>query len=133
MRRDAREAVFTLLYRDLYCNDEDLNFKNKIFKEHSLNQVDMEFANKLYSSIKEHESELLEKLANLSNGFLLNRIFNTDKCALLIGLCEMTYFEDVPKIVAIDEAVAISKKYSTEKSQQFVNGVLAEYKKQLEA
>lgn len=133
MRRNAREAVFTLLYRDLFCNEEDSSFKSKIYKEHSLTDADVIFADKLYNTIKENESILLERLANLSKGFMLNRIFNTDKCALLIGLCEMSFFADVPKIVAIDEAVALSKKYSTEKSQQFVNGILAEYKKQQEA
>lgn len=132
MRRDAREAVFILLYRDLYCNENDPNFKNKIYKEHQLSETDVTFADRLYNSVKENEALLLEKLSDLSKGFMLNRIFNTDKCALLIGLCEMTYFDDVPKIVAIDEAVSLSKKYSTEKSQQFVNGILAEYKKQLE-
>ena len=44
----------------------------------------------------------------------------------------MTYFEDVPKIVAIDEAVNLTKVYSGEKSQSFVNGILAEYKKRQE-
>lgn len=132
MRRDAREAVFTLLYRDLYCNEKDTSFKSKIYKEHALSETDIVFADKLYDCVKQNEEFLLDKLSSLSKGFLLNRIFNTDKCALLIGLCEMTYFDDVPKIVAIDEAVALSKKFSTEKSQQFVNGVLAEYKKQLE-
>lgn len=133
MRRDAREAVFALLFKDLFCNEYDSAFKKKIYTEFKLNKADEEFADLLYSTVKKNEQQLLDCLANLSNGFNLNRIFNTDKCALLIGLCEMTYFNDVPKIVAIDEAVALSKKYSAEKSQQFVNGILAEYKKRLEA
>ncbi|MBQ7408409.1 MAG: transcription antitermination factor NusB [Clostridia bacterium] len=133
MRKDAREAVFVLLYRDCFCNECDEQFVKRIYKEHNLNENDISFANNLYSTVKENEQALLSIISNLSQGFMLNRIFLTDKCALLIGLCEMTYFPDVPKIVAIDEAVSLTKKFSGEKSQGFVNGILAEYKKQQEA
>ena len=129
MRRDAREAVFSLLFKDLFNEESDLNFKKKIYSEHKLTESDVEFANLLYDTVKSNYESLLLQIEELSQGFKLNRIFNTDKCALLIGMCEMTYMPEIPKIVAIDEAVALSKKYSTEKSQQFVNGILAEYKK----
>ena len=132
MRKDAREAVFKLLYRDCFCQEHDTEFMQRIFFEHKLNEKDSEFATKLYNQIIEHKDELLDLIASLSQGFMLNRIFVTDKCALLIGLCEMTYFDDVPKIVAIDEAVNLTRIFSGEKSQGFVNGILAEYKKRQE-
>ena len=133
MRRDAREAVLIRLYRDCFCSEQDDAFTARIYKERKLTEADKSFADSLYTTIKEHESELLEIISQLSQGFLLNRIFLTDKCALLIGLCEMSYFaEAVPTIVAIDEAVSLTKIYSGEKSQSFVNGILAEYKKRQE-
>ena len=79
------------------------------------------------------KGEILALIGEIAQGFDINRIFPTDKCALLIGMCEMTYFPDIPKIVAIDAAVNLSMKYSTEKSGDFVNGILAEYKKRLES
>ena len=133
MRKDAREAVFKLLYRDCFCEEHDSEFMRRVFFEHKLNEKDCEFATKLYEEIVAHKDELLELISSLSQGFMLNRIFLTDKCALLIGLCEMTYFADVPKIVAIDEAVNLTRIYSAEKSQGFVNGILAEYKKRQDA
>ena len=134
MRRDAREAVLIRLYRDCFCSEQDDAFTARIYKERKLTEADKNFANSLYTTIKDHESELLEIISQLSQGFLLNRIFLTDKCALLIGLCEMSYFaEAVPTIVAIDEAVSLTKIYSGEKSQSFVNGILAEYKKRQES
>lgn len=132
MRKDAREAVFKILYRDCFCDERDNDFILRVFNEHKLSENDFTFANTLYQTINTHKEQLLDCISNLSQGFLLNRIFLTDKCALLIGLCEMTYFDDVPKIVAIDEAVNLTKKFSGEKSQGFVNGILAEYKKRLE-
>lgn len=133
MRKDSREAVFVLLYRDCFCQEFDEKFKAKIYKDHNLNEVDARFADSLYFAVKENEEYLLNVISSLSQGFLLNRIFLTDKCALLIGLCEMAFSADVPKIVAIDEAVNLTKKYSGEKSQSFVNGILAEFKKRQES
>ena len=133
MRKDAREAVFVLLYRDCFLAEKDDDFISRIYKEFSLNDLDKEFANNLYTCVKENEDNLCDLISQLSQSFLLNRIFLTDKCALLIGLCELTFSTDVPKIVAIDEAVNLSKKYSGEKSHSFVNGILAEYKKRQES
>ena len=132
MRKDAREAVFIALYRDCFITDSSSDFFAKVCKERKLNDNDTHFATKLYNVVKDNEQTLLEYISQLSQGFMLNRIFLTDKCALLIGLCEMCYFEDVPKIVAIDEAVNLTKKYSGEKSQSFVNGILAEFKRRQE-
>ena len=132
MRKDAREAVLILLYRDCFIAEYDADFVNKVYNEQKLNDADRDFANNLYNKIKENEQQLCDIISQLSQSFLLNRVFLTDKCALLIGLCELTFFEDVPKIVAIDEAVNLSKKYSGEKSHSFVNGILAEYKRRQE-
>ena len=46
---------------------------------------------------------------------------------MLMAMAEIRYAEDVPDVVAIDEAVGLAKKYSTEKSAGYVNGVLAAF------
>ncbi len=132
MRKDAREAVLVLLYRDLFNQENDDGFIKKIFAEKKLSESDEKFASALYSVIKEHEDEITEIISELSNGFDFSRLFFTDKCALKIGVAELKYFNDVPSIVAIDEAVSLTKKYSSEKSPSFVNGILAAFKKKLE-
>ena len=132
MRKDAREAVLVLLYGDLYIDPREENDVNAFLRERKLGDADMAFARELYAKVKEHEDSLLETIGEIAKGFRLNRIFPVDKCALLIGMCELTYSPDVPSIVAIDEAVNLSRKYSTEKSSDFVNGILAEYKKRLD-
>ena len=133
MRKDAREAVLILLYGDLFVDKRDSAETDKFLAEKKLSDSEKLFAKNLYGTINENKDYLLSIIGEIAQGFNLNRIFPTDKCALLIGMCEMTYFPDVPKIVAIDEAVNLSMKYSTEKSSDFVNGILAEYKKRLES
>lgn len=52
------------------------------------------------------------------------RLAVIDKIILRIGICELLYFDDIPPKVSINEAIEIARRYSTEKSDKFVNGVL---------
>lgn len=132
MRRDAREAVFTLLYRDLFVNEQDEGFIKKTFADFRLSESDEKFALALYSAVNENAAEITDIISDLSRGFDFSRLFLTDKCALKIGVAELKYFSDVPDIVAIDEAVSLTRKYSSDKSPSFVNGILAALKKKLD-
>ena len=67
---------------------------------------------------------LEERLGKYAVGFSSERLFPADKSALCMAMAEILYI-GTPAVVAVDEAVALAKKYSTEKSVGFVNGVLA--------
>lgn len=132
MRRDAREAVYKILYADLFYENDD-EFEKETIEESSLSKDDEEFANALLSAIKEHKSELEEIIGKHARGYSFERIFSTDKCALYIAVAEIKYFDDIPAVVSIDEALSLVRKYSTEESLNFVNGILASVKKEQEA
>ena len=132
MRRDAREAVYKILYADLFYEHDD-EFEKETMEESSLSKDDEEFANALLSAIKEHKSELEEIIGKHARGYSFERIFSTDKCALYIAVAEIKYFDDIPTVVSIDEALSLVRKYSTEESLNFVNGILAFVKKEQEA
>ena len=132
MRRDAREAVYKILYADLFYENDD-EFEKETMDESSLSKDDEEFANALLSAIKEHKSELEEIIGKHARGYSFERIFSTDKCALYIAVAEIKYFDDIPTVVSIDEALSLVRKYSTEESLNFVNGILASVKKEQEA
>ena len=124
MRRQAREAVFKFIFSKLFnVNDEGLF--NVIIKD--LNEDDKQFATSLLSAVEKDMEKNLSVISELAIGFKLNRLFNVDKCALLIGMTELNNFPDTPVPVVIDEAVSLSAKYSTEKSTDFVNGILSNY------
>ena len=132
MRRDAREAVYKILYADLFYENDD-EFEKETMEESSLSKDDEEFANALLSAIKEHKSELEEIIGKHARGYSFERIFSTDKCALYIAVAEIKYFDDIPTVVSIDETLSLVRKYSTEESLNFVNGILASVKKEQEA
>jgi N utilization substance protein B len=132
MRKNAREAVYKLLF-SLQFNDKfDDNYKLFIFSEENLTDEDMLFANQLLDSYFNNEDAVNEIISKLSNGYKLERLYSTDKCALQLAITEMTYLSGIPYIVTISEAMELIRKYSTKDSPNFVNGILAEYKKQLE-
>ena len=131
MRKDAREVVYKILFSKLYVDyDEDLFIE--LCKEFSLNGDEVSFARALLKSIDDNKEALDKVISELANNYKLDRVYPTDRCALYIGLAEMTYSEDVPNVVAIDEAVSLCRKYSTKESLSFVNGILAKYKNNLE-
>ena len=129
MRTLAREIVFKYVYSRLF-NPNDEGLFDVLAKE--LNDDDKTFALTIKNQIISNEQIYFEKISDLSIGFKLNRIYSTDKCAMQIAICEMRYFDDVPNIVAISEAMELVRKYSTAESPNFVNGILAEFKKRLE-
>lgn len=132
MRRDARDAVYKILYADLF-NDNDEVFEKEMFGESKLSKEDLEFAHSLLNAINEHKSEIEEIISSYAKGYKFERLYSTDKCALYIAVAELKYFADVPNVVAIDEALSLVRKYSTDESLNYVNGILASLKKDLEA
>ena len=132
MRRDARDAFYKILYADLF-NDNDEVFEKEMFGESKLSKEDLEFARSLLNVIKEHKSEIEEIISSYAKGYKFERLYSTDKCALYIAVAELKYFADVPNVVAIDEALSLVRKYSTDESLNYVNGILASLKKDLEA
>lgn len=72
-----------------------------------------------------HGGEKYEELiASKSKNWDLDRISDTDKILLLMAIQEMINFPGIPLKVTINEYIEVSKKYSTPKSKQFINGVL---------
>ncbi len=132
MRRDARDAVYKILYADLF-NDNDEVFEKEMFGESKLSKEDQEFARSLLNVINEHKSEIEEIISSYAKGYKFERLYSTDKCALYIAVAELKHFADVPNVVAIDEALSLVRKYSTDESLNYVNGILASLKKDLEA
>lgn len=124
MRSLAREYVFKYLFSRLF-NPSDEGLFDVLIKDLSL--ADKKFAEDLKSAVLNGEEKYLDLLSKYSSTYQLNRIFNTDKCAILIGMAELDNFRDTPIPVVIDEAVKLAAIFSGDKSTDYVNGILAEY------
>lgn len=126
MRSLAREVVFKYVFSRLF-NPCDEGLFDILVKDDGLNDADKDFARELLGFIDQKYDEYLSIIGRLAEGYKLNRVFNADKCALLIGMAEFDNYKDTPVAVIINEAVNLSAKFSTERSTDFVNGILAKY------
>ena len=128
MRTYARECVFKYIFARLF-NPSDEGLFAVLCKE--LGEEDKVFAQNLLNFIDNNWDKYLDRIEALSVGFNLDRLHKADKCALLLGMAELENFKETPVAVVINEAVNIVAKFSTESSTNFVNGILAEFVKEI--
>jgi transcription antitermination protein NusB len=89
------------------------------------------FAEPLIRGVLEHRDTLDEVIRKYTENWELHRIANVDRNILRLAIYEMQYREDIPPVVSINEAVEIAKKFSTQDSGRFVNGILDKVKGEL--
>ncbi len=130
-RKAAREYAYKLVFEYITDKDAQTPTKDEIFKDPNLTKIDADYITSVYEGVQAHYDEILEIISNHAKNFRLDRIFKPDLAALMLAICEMKYLKDIPHNVSISEAVELVKLYSTEKSYQFVNGVLAGVYKEL--
>lgn len=89
------------------------------------------FADPLIQGALQHRSEIDTRIQQHAKNWDLHRMAAVDRNILRLAMYEMLYREDIPPVVSINEAVDIAKKYSTEDSGRFVNGILDGLRKEL--
>ena len=130
-RSTAREHLFQLTFEQLFSEDKNDVTLEAYLMDASLTDSDKLYVRKAYDSIYTHLDELKGIVAKYSNGFNIDRIYTPDLAAMIVSVYEMKYVPEVPAAVSINEAVELVKRYSTEKSKSYVNGVLASVNKAL--
>ena len=91
-----------------------------------------EFAEPLVRGVLEHREVIDERLQKLAANWDLHRMAGVDRNILRLAAFEMMHREDIPPVVAINEAVDIAKRFSTDESGRFVNGILDKLAAQLD-
>lgn len=124
MRSYAREAAFCKIYTYIMRQDFDGDFSQ--FDQSKLDESDLQFAQVLVEGVIANKAEIDGVIAELSKQFKLSRIYRPDLAALELGIYEIQH-TDTPYPVVINEVVGLAKKYSTDKSVSFVNGILASF------
>lgn len=121
MRSDARENAFKLIFEGLFHEaDEELSKENlKPLKK----QEDIEFFETIVSKFAENQTVMQQKIEAHLKNFEYDRVFKVDLALIYLALTEILYCK-TPKAVAINEALELSKTYSTEKSSKFINGIV---------
>jgi transcription antitermination protein NusB len=90
-----------------------------------------QFADKLIHGVLEHRDLLDARIKQYTQNWDLPRMAVVDRNVLRLAIYEMLYRDDIPPIVSINEAVDIAKRFSTQDSGKFVNGILDRMKNDL--
>lgn len=89
------------------------------------------FAEPLIRGAVQHRAEADERIKKHVKNWELHRIAAVDRNILRLAIYEMLHRDDIPPVVSINEAVDIAKKFSTQDSGKFVNGILDKVKGEL--
>lgn len=84
-----------------------------------------DYINKIATTFKEKKQDVDNIIKELAFGWDIDRLFKIDKDILRISIIELVFMKDAPHKVVIDEALELAKKYSTDDSPSFINGILA--------
>ena len=83
-----------------------------------------DFAVPLVAGVVEHRQEVDERISRYAENYHLDRLAVVDRNVLRLAIYEMLHRPDIPPVVSINEAIEIAKRFGTEESSRFVNGIL---------
>ncbi|MEG1582127.1 MAG: transcription antitermination factor NusB [Clostridia bacterium] len=123
-RKEAREELIKLVYE--FCmNGERNDITLEEICSHDEEKTETQYITTSYQGIIDNYLLLKEKIAEVSKGFAIGRIYKVDLAIMLVALYEILYIKDIPNKVSVNEAVNLAKIYSTDKSATFINGILS--------
>lgn len=124
-RRRARELALCACYAlELSGNGMEPTIQSLILEREDVSRSVQNFAITLVRQAQSNAGQIDEFIRQKAKNWDVQRIAILDKLILRLAICEFLHFEDIPPKVSIDEAIEVSKKYSTENSGKFINGIL---------
>lgn len=128
-RRELRENVFLMLFRAEFHDDGDLTEQLNLLKEdlEDIKAADLEYINTKCRDIISKIAEIDTAINEATTGWKTTRMGKVDLSIIRLAVYEIKYEENIPEKVSINEAIELAKKYGTDDSASFVNGVLAKF------
>lgn len=122
MRKDARENAFKLIFEGLF-HEYDVDLSKESLTELK-KEEDQKFFEQIMQEFASHKEEIKSQIESHLKNFDYSRLFKIDLALVNLCLTEVLYC-GTPKAVAMNEVIELSKKYSTEKSSKFINGLIS--------
>ena len=123
-RRKARELALQMLFQhDLSGNAPDMIVTT--FEDLQKSKPNTrEFAVKIFRGTVDNLTSIDDMIQQQADNWRLSRMAVVDRNIIRMSVYEFMHETDTPKLVIIDEAIEIAKKFGTQKSSQFINGIL---------
>ncbi len=120
---DPDEVIEKRLSQEYYSS---LQEDNEIYSDMP-EEAQLSYIRQVVSGVQEENDKLLPVIEKFAIGWKIDRISRISKVILKIALFEISSVDDVPPSVAVNEAVKLTKKYDSDETASFVNGILGSY------
>ncbi len=121
-RTEAREKIMVILYQIDFYKKENIEYNlEDVFHENL--EMDNKYVKDIVNGVLENQDKIDETISKYLDNWDLDRLGKTDRAILRLSTYEMMYY-DTPKVVVINEAVELAKKYSDDKVVKLINAVL---------
>ncbi len=121
-RSELREIIMKVLYQVYILKKGNLDYDIKELIKEQL-EIENDYVNTLVSGVIENQQEINTLANKYLKNWTMDRLNLVDQAILSIGIYELKYTK-TPSIVAINEAIELSKKYSDIEVTKMINGVL---------
>lgn len=128
-RKVARESTMQLLYQMDLKNDFSKDVIDIFFENNEFESDEIEYINRVTKGVSDNIENIDSFVEKYSEGWAIKRIAKIDLAILRIAIFEILYIEGMPPQVSINEAVDIAKKYGTDQSSNYINGLLGTFLK----
>jgi N utilization substance protein B len=129
-RRKLREQIFKLLFRIEFNPLEEMEEQVELFfeaEENACEEADRTYILEKYEKIVAKKDELDAEINKYAKGWTAERMGKVELTILRLAIYEVQIDDDVPAVVAINEAVELSKTFGQEEAWKLVNGILANF------
>jgi N utilization substance protein B len=123
-RRKARELALQMLFQHDMSGNQTAEIIATFEELQKSKPNTREFATKIFQGTVENLEKIDDMIQNQAENWRLSRMAAVDRNIIRMSVYEFLHETDTPKLVVIDEAIEIAKKYGTQKSSQFINGIL---------
>ena len=123
-RRFARELVLQGLYAAEMAETSPDKILEDLMSRHAVDTESREFIERLFNTSLNQKEWIRTQIEERLENWDITRVAIIDLLVLQMMIAEMVFLEDIPPKVSIAEGVEIARKYSTDESSSFVNGIL---------
>ena len=131
-RRRARECALQMLFQIDMAGGVPAEVYPHFWREHEAELEVREFAQGLVEGVMREREALDRVISGSVDNWRIERMAVVDRNILRVAVYELAWLPDTPSVVVLDEAIEVGKKYGSEQSGSFINGILDSVRKRIE-
>jgi len=123
-RSEAREHLMQMLFEMEVQGDYSQEARERYAANFIESSGQREYMDRMFRVFTEHRKDIDETIESASDRWKVSRLAKVDLAILRVASAELLYMDDIPDSASINEAIELAKKFGSEDSGRFINGVL---------